>query len=291
MNKAMGIDIYDKIHKLATEDYRYTSKLITSLTRTKEFLLRQYGSYETLRKTLDVTKVQYSQYMEQMQQYKTRLDQLTGVISSLKELQLSSELNVLQEKIMTYKTVMEQLGQYDDNLYEQLMEQQLSHSEGLHQAQSQRMLLMKDLDVLYDKKHQLEMKQQSHSRIINDYQNLEQMQQNITNEIQQMHVEDLTVESSVSTFSQMLNIANAVNDTCKEITICLNEHHLQMFCEMILKGIDVSGFLIQEGSVLMDSEKEKNVISRIRHMMSTIDGDYVSIEDCRYGNCLYRNTF
>jgi DNA repair exonuclease SbcCD ATPase subunit len=291
MNKAMGIDIYDKIHKLATEDYRYTSKLITSLTRTKEFLLRQYGSYETLRKTLDSTKLQYSQYVEQMQQYKTRLDQLTGVISSLRELQLSSELNVLQEKIMTYKTVMEQLGQYDDNLYEQLMEQQLSHSEGLHQAQSQRMLLMKDLDVLYDKKHQLEMKQQSHSRIINDYQNLEQIQQSITDKIQQMHVEELTVESSVGTFSQMLNIANAVNDTCKEITVCLNEQHLQMFCEMILKGIDVSGFLIQEGSVLMDSEKEKNVISRIRHMMSTIDGDYVSIEDCRYGNCLYRNTF
>lgn len=31
LNKAMGIDIYDKINKLATEDYRYTNKLISSL--------------------------------------------------------------------------------------------------------------------------------------------------------------------------------------------------------------------------------------------------------------------
>ena len=53
LNKALGIDIYDKIHKLATDDYRFTNKLITSLNHTKEYLLQTYGSYETLFATLD----------------------------------------------------------------------------------------------------------------------------------------------------------------------------------------------------------------------------------------------
>ena len=44
LNKAMGIDIYDKIHKLATDDYRYTNKLITSLNNTKEYILSTYGA-------------------------------------------------------------------------------------------------------------------------------------------------------------------------------------------------------------------------------------------------------
>ena len=291
MNKAMGIDIYDKIHKLATEDYRYTNKLITSLTRTKEFLLSQYGSYETLRKTLQDTRTQYETATNQMQQLKTRLDQLTGMITSLREQNLNGELMELQNKLVTYKNVVEELGQCDMNLYESLMEEQLHLTEEMNKANSQRMLLMKDLDIVYEKKNTVEMDQMSHNRIVNDYQNLEKMQRNISNEITNMHMEEIQLESPSNVFSQMLNIANAVNDTCKEITLCLNERHLRMFCEMVLKDIDISGFLIQEGSVLMDTEKEKSVISRIRHMLSTVEGDYVSVEDCRYGNCLYRNAF
>ena len=45
-----------------------------------------------------------------------------------------------------------------------------------------------------------------------------------------------------------------------EIVSCLNEHHLKMFTDMICNGVDVAAFLIQEGSVLMDSEKERSAV-------------------------------
>jgi DNA repair exonuclease SbcCD ATPase subunit len=45
---------------------------------------------------------------------------------------------------------------------------------------------------------------------------------------------------------------------------------------------------MKEGSVLMDSEKEKSTISRIRHMLSNIDGEDFN---CKYENCLYKNTY
>ena len=291
MNKAMGIDIYDKIHKLATEDYRYTSKLITSLTRTKEFLLSNYGSYETLRTALEQTRAQHSGLVDSMNDMKTRLDRLTGMISSLRQQNLSGELMGLQNKLVTYKNVVTEIGQYDVNLYESLMEEQLRITEAMNKANSQSMLLMKDLDIVYERKHNIETEQQSRKRIVNDYQNMVDLQGKLTSEIKGLELGDVQIQSSSAILSQMLHIANGVNDTCKEITLCLNGTHLTMFCDMILQGIDISAFLIQEGSVLMDSEKERSTISRIRHMLSTIEGDYVSKEDCRYGNCMYRNVF
>jgi len=291
MNKAMGIDIYDKIHKLATEDYRYTSKLITSLTRTKEFLLQSYGSYETLRTTLEQTRVQHVSLTESMQQMKTRLDQLTGMITSLRQLNLGNELMELQNKLVTYKNVVAELGQYDMNLYESLMEEQLRLTDEMGKVSSQRMLLMKDLDAVYEKKNHLQTNMMSRQRIIGDYQNMVQMKERLEHEIAQLQIGDLDVQASSAVFSSMLSIAKSVNDTCKEITLCLSKEHLELFCDMLLKGIDVNAFLMQESSVLLDSEKEKSAISRLRHMLSSVGGDLVSEQDCRYPNCLYRNTF
>lgn len=291
LNKAMGIDIYDKIHKLATEDYRYTSKLITSLTRTKEFLLQNYGSYETLRLTLDSTRTKHEESVNQMNQIKTRMDQLTGIISSLRSQNVSGELLELQRKLDTYENVVSKLGQCDMNLYESLMEDQLRITADMNQANNQRLLLMKDLDIVYDKRHRMEMEQSSQQRIIQDYHNLEHLRDSLSNEIQSMDIGNVEVQASSAVFSQMLNVANVVNDSCKEIAICLNEKHLILFCDMLLQDMDVSAFLIQEGSVLLDSEKEKSVVSRIRHMLNTVPGDDVAIKDCRYENCLYRNAY
>lgn len=291
MNKAMGIDIYDKIHKLATEDYRYTSKLITSLTRTKEFLLQQYGSYETLRQTLEQTRTQHKSLTDSMQHMKTRLDQLTGVISSLRELNIHGELMDLQNKLVTYKNVMDELGQYDVNMYEMLMEEQLHLTDEMNKANSQRMLLMKDLDVIYEKKSRAQMSMMSKKRIIDDYQNMTKLCESLETELRQFNNADLNVESSSVVFSNMLSLAKSINETCKEISLCLSKEHMELFCEMLLKGIDVNAFLIQESSVLLDSEKEKSAMSRLRHMLSSVGGDMVPMEDCRYPNCLYRNTF
>jgi DNA repair exonuclease SbcCD ATPase subunit len=290
MNKAMGIDIYDKIHKLSTDDYRYTNKLITSLSRTKEFLLQHYGSYETLRKTLEQTESQYSELTKQLEQIKTRIDQLTGIIASLRDQNISMELTNLQQKLTMYQAVVNEFGQYDPDMYEHLMEEQMQLNHDMSEVNTHRSLLLKDLDIAYEKKAKIEQDRLNNQRVISDYQNMLKLKSQLENQIMGIVVER-EIETPSSAFMSMLSIASAVNDTCKEITISLNQQHLELFCDMILKGVDISAFLIQEGSVLMDSEKEKSTISRIRHMLNTVPGDAVPIENCRYDNCLYRNTF
>lgn len=290
MNKAMGIDIYDKIHKLATDDYRYTSKLIASLTRTKEFLLQNYGSYETLRTTLEQTRLEHDAIVKQMQHVKTRIDQLAGVIISLRNEDLAHEETILEQKLVTYKNVVDEFGQFDPDMYEHLMEEQLHFNEEIHKVSSQRMLLMKDLDILYEKKTNVENDRLQNQRIISDYQNMLNMRDRLEQQIRDMIIE-MDVETPVSTLTNMLSIASTLNEMCKEIFASLSQRHLEMFCDMVLNNIDIAGFLIQENSVLMDSEKERNTVSRIRHMLNTIDGDIVDEKDCRYGNCLYRKAY
>jgi hypothetical protein len=102
---------------------------------------------------------------------------------------------------------------------------------------------------------------------------------------------EFDTETPSGTFTNMMSIANMINDMCKEIRISLNDMHLQMFCDMILNDMDVAAFLVQEGSVLLDSEKEKNAIVRIRHMLNNVKGDFIEDKDCKYNNCLYKNWF
>ena len=84
MNKAMGIDIYDKIHKLSTDDYRYANKLITSLSNTKEFILSQYGSYENMITNLNHTKEEHKNLNNSILETKSMVDKsinLTEIFS------------------------------------------------------------------------------------------------------------------------------------------------------------------------------------------------------------------
>jgi DNA repair exonuclease SbcCD ATPase subunit len=64
---------------------------------------------------------------------------------------------------------------------------------------------------------------------------------------------------------------------------------MKMFVDMITNGVDISAFLIQEGSVLMDSEKEMSVVSRIKSMVETIDGEWVESK-CPYQDCIHLKT-
>ena len=290
LNKAMGIDIYDKIHKLATEDYRYTSKLIASLNHTKEFLLSKYGSYETLHQTLEQTQNQYNSLLNTSKELKTRIDQLSGIIASLRDQNISMELLELNNKLVTYKNVIEQYGAVTPDMYDQIMEDQLRIKDELNKAENQIQLLMKDLDILYEKKSNIETDHMNNQRVISDYKNLISFRNNLENQIRNMIIE-FDTDTPSGTFTNMMSIANMINDMCKEIRISLNDSHLQMFCDMILHDIDVSAFLVQEGSVLLDSEKEKNAIVRIRHMLNNVKGDFIDDNDCKYNNCLYKNWF
>ena len=111
-------------------------------------------------------------------------------------------------------------------------------------------------------------------RAADDYNNMIRMRDDLENKIRNIHIE-MDTQGSSSYYRSMIQLAQAINDMCTEIQSCLNEHHMKMFVDMISNGVDVSAFLIQEGSVLMDSEKEMSVVSRIKNMVETIDGEWV----------------
>lgn len=287
LNKAMGIDIYDRIHKLSTEDYRYTSKLITSLNNTKEYLLSSYGSYETLKMTLDKTETEYSSITKQMTDVKSKIDQFTGVVVSLQSQNIEQNLYDVNTKLEQYDTVVNSIGSFDALIYDRLVDEQIQLNQSLNEMNAKRMVLLKDQDTLYEKRNHIQDEIMIHQRNSQEYDKLVNMKTELTDKVNMMNI-PYDIEASSNALLSTIPLAQAVNDTAKEIILCLNDHHLEMFCDMILKGVDISGFLIKEGSVLMDSEKEKNTISRIRHMLSTVPGEHI---DCGRNECLYKNTF
>ena len=288
LNKALGIDIYDKIHKLSTEDYRYTNKLITSLNNTKEYILSQYGSYESLCGMLTNKQLEYSSLSNELVEIKSEMDKLQGVISSINNQNPHTELMGINNQIMAYNAVVSELGSYDPNLYDKLVEDQMALNASLNSLKSERTIVKKDIDNLYEKKNDIQNTMMASRRAADDYNNMIRMRDDLENKIRNIHIE-MDTQGSSSYYRSMIQLAQAINDMCTEIQSCLNEHHMKMFVDMISNGVDVSAFLIQEGSVLMDSEKEMSVVSRIKNMVETIDGEWVESK-CPFNNCIHLKT-
>lgn len=288
LNKALGIDIYDKIHKLATDDYRYTNKLITSLNNTKEYILSQYGSYENLCVQLNQKQTQQTLLSNEILKTKENMDTLKGVISSINSQNPSQELLSVNNQIMAYNNVVSELGSYDPNLYDNLVNEQMELNALLNSLKSERTIVKKDIDVLYEKRNDINNTMLASKRASDDYNNMINMKNSLSEKINDINVE-LVTQGSSSYYKSMIQLAQAINDTCTEIASCLNEHHMKMFVDMISNGVDVSAFLIQEGSVLMDSEKEMSVVSRIKSMVETIDGEWVESK-CPYQDCIHLKT-
>lgn len=288
LNKAMGIDIYDKIHKLSTEDYRYTSKLITSLNNSIEYLLQNYGSIETLKVVLDQTQKNYDTLTDNMSNIKSKIDQHTGVIHSLQSQNIEQSLFEINQKMTQYNSTVQSIGTFNENVYDDLVNEQIKLNQRLNELNTNRLVMLKDQDALFEKRNTINDEIQSNQRSIEEYNNLKSMQTELTNKITSIQI-DYDIESTSSTILSTMSLAQAINDTAREISISLNQQHLNLFCDMILNHVDISGFLIKEGSVLMDSEKEKTVITRIRSMLSTVPGD--DIKCGHTTDCLYRNTF
>ena len=287
MNKAMGIDIYDKIHKMSTDDYRYTSKLISSLNNTKEYLLSTYGSFETLVALLNHKRKEKAALQLSIDTSKSRLDSLTGTISTIKRQNVIQELTDVSNTIIAYKNVVNIIGEFDDNMYEKLIDQQISLNNEISDLRNKKIIISKDLDILYSKKRDIENTMLQNQKMANDYQDMINLKNDLSNHINELEIKEF-ITSSSNYLQSMMSLAQGINGICKDIVTSINEKHLTMFTDMISKGIDVSAFLIQEGSSLIDSEKEKGVITRIRNMVNSVDGDY--IDDCCYPNCIYRNT-
>ena len=288
LNKALGIDIYDKIHKMSTDDYRYTNKLITSLNNTKEYILAQYGSYESLCGMLSNKQNEHSMLSNEIVDIKSEMDKLRGAIASINNQNPHQELMGINNQIMSYNAVVSELGSYDPNLYDKLVDEQMTLNSSLNSLKSERTIVKKDVDMLYEKKNDINNTMLASKRAADDYNNMIRMRDELENKIRSINVE-MDTQGSSSYYRSMIQLAQAINDTCTEIASCLNEHHMKMFVDMISNGVDVSAFLIQEGSVLMDSEKEMSVVSRIKSMVETINGEWVESK-CPFNNCIHLKT-
>lgn len=287
LNKAMGIDIYDKIHKLATDDYRYVSKLIASLNNTKEFLLSKYDSFENMCTVRNYKQNEYNSVSKSVIDMKSRIDQLDGQIDVIKGQNITQELFDVNNKYNTYQNVASIMGSFDDNTFNALIDEQIRLNTEISELKNSKQLMMKDIDVLYDKRSNIETTVAANSRAINDYNDMINHRDGLKDKINALVIET-HVSSSSNYLMSMISVAQAVNRICKDIITSLNDDHLLLLTSMIEKGIDVPAFLIQEGSVLMDSEKEKTAVSRIRNMLNNVEGEYV--DDCGHNTCIYKRT-
>jgi len=291
LNRAMGIDIYDKIHKLATDDYRFTNKLITSLNHTKEYLLSTYGSYETLFALLDAKRSERDQFAFELQQMKSQMDSYSGTMQTIRNQNPESEYREIQESISNYIQTMQLFqNQYDDSLYDKLVDEQIKMNQTLSELKAKRSMCMHDLDESHAKQYEIETNIHSNEQMQRDYDDMIHMKESLEQTIKSIHIQFDMDASSQYLFS-MMSLAQAINSTCKEITSSLKEDQLQTMVDMILHGIDVSAFLMQQGVSLMDSEKEKSVISYIQSMMQSVDGEIPDTSRCNIQNCLYRNVY
>lgn len=290
LNKAMGIDIYDKIHKLATEDYRFTNKLISSLNHTKEYLLSTYGSYESLFATVDAKRGERSRLEYEIQRMKSEMDKLKGVIQAIQQQNPNAELYSVQNSISDYHSTMTRIGDFDPNAQDQLVELQISLNKDLSQLNADRQILMREIDDLYDKQRSVRERQQTYQTSIDDKANIERTIEDLTGKINNMTYDTVVDDLTSGYMMTMLNVAQTINTTCKEITSSLKQEHLEFMIDMINHGIDVSAFLIKEGATIIDADKERSIISQIRSMFNTIEGD-IPNDCCSIQKCLYFRTY
>lgn len=289
LNKALGIDIYDKIHKLATDDYRYTNKLISSLNHTKEYLLSTYGTYELLFATLDQKRHDRDVLKYELESLKSKLDSLNGKIQTIRQQNPELERMQLDQTRVAYKNAVNELGGFDPNMYESLVNEQIQLNQKLSDMKASRMILLNELDSLYEKLHNIESVIEASRKAKADYDNMcamiEQLKQNIA---------AIRITYDFDTSSQylfgMLSLAQSVNSTCKEITSSLTDDQLSMMNQMVQNDIDINAVLMREGASLMDSEKEKSVISYIHSLLHNVQGDFPN-HDCDGVNCIYRNSY
>lgn len=288
LNRAMGIDIYDKIHKLATEDYRYTSRLVTSLSNTQEYLLSTYGSFETLCSCLNTKKDELTTLTNRQSDLKSQMDSLVGTITTLQSQDPTRELVEIQRMLDKWTSAASTFGTaIDASLYDKLVDEQMKINNELASAKSEYGIVIHDLDNCYAKKNDAERAYASQQTAINDLRNMETMAQHLTDSINSITVIE-HIETPSGYLRNMHVLAQTLNSMCHEIITCLSDKQLALFVDMVVKDMDIAAFLIKEGAVLMDSEREKSVVSRLQSMINNIQGDEI---ECGEKSCLYRNTY
>lgn len=291
LNKAMGIDIYDKIHQLSTEDYRYTSKRITSINSAIEHMLSNYGSYDNFKKEFDDITAQRDKALANNESLKKEILSLQSVVDTLESQNVRYELHVAEDQYNEYQSIVSQYGAYDESTYDSLINEQIQLNAQITECKSNRMILMHDLDTLYDKRNTIQSNQNIIKQNLQDKERLESIIDELSSKIKAID-DDIpyAVNSSSDKLLSMMSLGQVINSTCTEIVTSINGKHLSLFCEMINKNIDISQFLANESSALSDSEKERNAISRLRSILNNVAGD--DFDDCCHkDDCIYKLSY
>lgn len=286
MYKAMGIDIYNSIHKMATDDYRYTNKLITALNNSREFLLQNYGTYENMCTRLEMKKNQFESLNKTAEEKKTRIAELEGKISTLKDQNISEELAMLNNQLATYENVISKLGDISNISETDLVNQQINFTNELTNVRIAKSDYMKDRDILLSKREDIQNTMRQNQKAMSDYDELKRMKESLENQINSMTTYNVT--SQPAFLSNMINLAHVVNSTAKEIITSLNDKLLNLLCDMLIEGIDVSNFLIKEGATIKDSESERQAVHRLHDILNSVSGDVTS---CDNNQCLYKKSY
>lgn len=285
--KAMGIDIYNTIHKMSTDDYRYTNKIITGLNNSREFIVSTYGTFEAMCTKLDMKRTQFESLSKTAEDRKSKLDALNGTIQTLKSQNINEEVVTLSNQINTYEEVVSQLGNVSQSFGDELVNKQIELSSNINDVKSNKAGFIKDRDIMYAKRDDIQNTMRQNQKAMNDYQELKEMREDISNQIKNMPI--YSIQTAPSYLSNMLNLAMVVNSTSKEIISCLNDKLLNMLCDMLIEGIDINGFLIREGASLKESESEKAAVHRLHNILNSVAGDVIVCD--KENSCLYKKSY
>lgn len=287
LNKALGVDIYDKIHKLSTADHRYISKTIGSLNNTKEFVLKKYGSYETLQRLLGEKQKAYTEVVNNCDRIKSNMDQLYGSIVAIESQHPFDELNKMNTVLEQIRDVSNRVGSYDDNTYSRLSDEGIELNKQLEHVKSQYQILIIEADNYHEKKDNLKATMDKSRRMREDYEDLKHVRDDIEFKIKSIKDNPL-ISMSPEYYRSQINTAQTINSIVNEITINLSDNLLNTIVDMIVEGIDIPAFLIRESAVLNDSEKERTAMNRLQSILSNVGGNYP--DDC-INDCVYRKTY
>ena len=287
LNKALGVDIYDKIHKLSTSEHRYISKTITSLNNTKEFVLKKYGSYETLQKLLYDKQTEYDGVKKNCESVKSNMDRLLGSITAIKNQHPFDELNRMNEIVERVKTVSVRIGGYDNDTYIKLSDENVELNKQHEHMKSKVHEIVVELDKYEEKKDDITNTMMKSKRMRDDYENMKRIAEDLKNQINNIHDNKL-ISMSPEFYRNAMNLGQTINSIATDIVTLLNDNILTMVVDMVVNHIDIPAFLIREGAVLNDGEKERTAMNRLQTILSTVPGNYPK---CDVDGCIYKNTY
>ena len=286
LNRSLGVDIYDKIHKLSTSDHRYTSKVITSLNNTKEFVLKKYGSYETLQKMLYDKQNEYSEIVNKCESIKSNIDRLYGAISAIKQQSPHEELHRLMSIKEQVKEVSIRIGTYDSDTYTRLSDESINLNKQLERLKSKVHEIVVEIDKYQEKKSDITNTMMKSKRMREDYNDMKRVADNLRNQINGIQINN-NITLNPEYYRNIMNLTQTINSIATEIASSLNDNLLNMIVDMIVENIDIPAFLIREGAVLNDGEKERTAMNRLQSILSTVNGTMPICDT----DCLYKNTY